>query len=88
MMVLFLLVSGFQPASETAVEADTTAADEAAIRELVGTFDSAVLAEDIDAMMSRYSENSMRIPRTHQPPSAWRPSVDCSPKLGRKTTST
>ena len=62
LIILGSLVAGCQPASETVSEADTTALDEVAIRELVASFDPAVLTEDIDAMMSRYSENSMRIP--------------------------
>jgi ketosteroid isomerase-like protein len=62
LLSMFFLTAGCQPASEAAPEMDTTAADEAAIRELVATFDPAVLAEDIEAMMSRYSETSVRIP--------------------------
>jgi len=61
LMVLVSLVVGCQPAAETVREADTTAAVEAALQEDVAGFDAAVHAEDIDAMMSRYLDNSVRM---------------------------
>ncbi len=61
LLALVPRAAGCQPAAETAREADTTAADEAAVRQLVAGFDAAVRAEDIDAMMSRYLDNAVRM---------------------------
>jgi ketosteroid isomerase-like protein len=59
--VLVFPLLGCQPGPDTTMEADTTAEDEAAIVDLVASFDAALRAEDIDAMMSRYGEASVRM---------------------------
>ena len=61
LLALVPMAAGCQPAAETAREADTTAADEAAVRQLVSGSDAAVRDEDIDAMMSRYLDNAVRM---------------------------
>lgn len=50
-----------EPAPEAAPEAPSFADDEAAIRALVASFDEAVNNEDIDAMVSRYLEDAVRM---------------------------
>lgn len=55
-----LMVCGCAPAGP-APEADTSAADEAVLQEQIAAFDAAVHAEDIEAMMTRYHANAVRL---------------------------
>lgn len=61
LVVLIPFISGCQATDESAMDQDMAASDEAAIRQMVESFDAAVRAEDIEAMMSRYSESSVRM---------------------------
>ncbi len=60
LVLLAAAVSACEPGGNGAAVAGT-AADEAALRQLVAGFDAAVSSEDIDAMMSRYHVSAVRM---------------------------